>query len=50
MTVVSNPPYFSPFPRLNIKVKGRRFDTTVVIEAKSQAVLNTHEHDFQDAF
>jgi hypothetical protein len=45
------PPYFSPFPRLKLKPKGHHFDTTEVIEAESQAVLNTlTEHDFQDAF
>jgi hypothetical protein len=39
------------FPRLKIKLKGRYFDTTEVMEAESQAVLNTlPEHDFQDAF
>jgi hypothetical protein len=36
---------------LKIKLKGCRFDTTEVIEAESQAVLNTlTEHNFQDAF
>jgi hypothetical protein len=36
---------------LKIKLKGRQFDTTEVIEAESQAVLNTlTEHDFQDAY
>jgi hypothetical protein len=41
-------PYFSLFPRLQIKLKGRYFDTTEVIEAKSQAVLNTlTEHSFE---
>jgi hypothetical protein len=36
---------------LKIKVKGRHFDTVEMIEAESQAVLNTlTEHDFQDAF
>jgi hypothetical protein len=36
---------------LKIKLKGRHFDTTEVIEAESQAVANTlTEHDFQDAF
>jgi hypothetical protein len=51
MTVVSQPSYFSLFPRLKIKLKDRHFDTTEVIEAESQAVLNTlTEHDFQDAF
>jgi hypothetical protein len=33
-----------------MKLKGRHFDTTEVIETESQAVLNTlTEHDFQDA-
>jgi hypothetical protein len=36
---------------LKIKIKGCHFDTIGVIEAESQAVLNTlTEHDFQDAF
>jgi hypothetical protein len=36
---------------LKIKLKGRHFDTTDVIEAEPQAVLNTlTEHDFQEAF
>jgi hypothetical protein len=36
---------------LKIKLKGRYSDTTAVITAESQAVLNTlTEHDFQDAF
>jgi hypothetical protein len=31
-------------------LKGRRFDTSVVMEAELQAVLNIlQEHDFQDA-
>jgi hypothetical protein len=34
-----------------MKLKGCHFDTFEVIEAESQAVLNTlKEHDFQDAF
>jgi hypothetical protein len=42
---------FSLFPLLKIKLKGGCFDTIKVIEAESQAVLNTlREHDFQDAF
>jgi hypothetical protein len=58
MTVVPHPPYspdlapsdISLFPRLKIKLKGRRFDTIEVIQAESQAVPNTlTEHDFQDA-
>jgi hypothetical protein len=36
---------------LKIKLKGRHFDTIEVIEAESQAVLNTLiEHDFQGPF
>jgi hypothetical protein len=42
MTVVPHPPYFSLFPRLKIKLKGRHFDTFEVIEAELQAVSNTH--------
>jgi hypothetical protein len=39
------------FPQLKIKLKGRHFDTVEVIDAESQAVLNTlTEPDFQDAF
>jgi hypothetical protein len=51
MTIVPYPPYLSLFPRLIIELKGRHFDTIEVIEAESQAVLNTlTEHDFQNAF
>jgi hypothetical protein len=51
ITIVPHPPYFSLFPRLKIKLKGRHFDTTEVIQADLQAVLNTlKEHDFQDTF
>jgi hypothetical protein len=39
--VVPHPPYFSPFPRLKMKLKGRHFYTTEVIQAESQTVLNT---------
>jgi hypothetical protein len=47
MTVVPKPTYFSLSPRLKIKLKGRHFDTIEVIEADSQAVLNTlTKHDF----
>jgi hypothetical protein len=34
MTSVPHPPYFSLFPRLNIKLKGHHFDTIQVIEAE----------------
>jgi hypothetical protein len=59
MTVIPHPPYspdlapcnFSLFPQLKIKLKGYHFNTIEVIEAESQAVLNTlTEHDFQDEF
>jgi hypothetical protein len=49
MTPVTNPLYLL-FLRLKIKMKDCHFDTTEVMEAESQAVLNTlTEHDFQDA-
>jgi hypothetical protein len=36
---------------LKIKQKSRHFDTIEVIQAESQALLNTlTEHDFQDTF
>jgi hypothetical protein len=59
MTVVPHPPYsldlapcdFFLFPRLKTIVEGCHFDTIEVIEAESQAVLNTlAEQIFQDAF
>jgi hypothetical protein len=51
MTVVLHQSYFSLFPRLKIKLKVRHFDTIELIDAESQAVLNTlTEHGFQDAF
>jgi hypothetical protein len=51
VSIVSYPPYCSLFPRLKIKLKGRHFDTSEVIEAESQEVLNSpREHEFQDAF
>jgi hypothetical protein len=37
------------FPQLKIKLKGPHFNRIEVIEAESQAVLNTlTEHDIQD--
>jgi hypothetical protein len=41
IAVASHPPYFSPNFRLKTKLKGRHFDTTEVMEAESQAVLNS---------
>jgi hypothetical protein len=50
MTVVPTHPTFL-FPRLKIQLKGPNLGTTEVIEAESQAVLNTlTEYGFQDAF
>jgi hypothetical protein len=51
MNVVHHPPYFSLFPQLKIKLKGCHFDTIEVMDAESQAVLNTlTERNFQDPF
>jgi len=58
MTVVPHPPYspdlapsdFFLFPKLKMKLKGRRFQTEE-IQAELQAVLNTlRENDFQECF
>jgi hypothetical protein len=51
MTVVIHPPYISLFLRLKIKLKVSRYNAIEVIEADSQAVLDTNtEHDFHYAF
>jgi hypothetical protein len=51
MALISHPPYFSLSPQLEIRLRGRHFDTTEVMEAEFQAVLNSLTgHDFQDAF
>jgi hypothetical protein len=42
MTVVPHASYFSLFLQLEIKLKGNHSHPTEVIEAESQAVLNTH--------
>jgi transposase len=54
------PPPYSPdlapcdfflFPKMKIKLKGRRFSTVEEIQAKSQKVLKTlTQKDFQDSF
>ena len=42
---------FFLFPKMKLKLKGRRFDTITEIQAKTQKVLNTlTEKDFQEAF
>jgi hypothetical protein len=59
MAVIPHPPYspdlalcdFFLFPKIKLKLKGRRFDTTEEIQAESQKVLNTLiEKDFHEAF
>jgi len=59
MTVVPHSPYspylasseFLLFPKLKMKLKGRRFPTLEEIQAESQAVLNIlRENDFQECF
>jgi hypothetical protein len=59
MAVIPHPPYspdlapcdFFLFPKMKLKLKGRRFDTTEDIQAESQRVLDTvTEKDFQEAF
>jgi hypothetical protein len=51
MIVVPHSPHVSLFPSLKIKLKDHNLDTTEVIVAESQAMLNTlTEHDIQDAF
>ena len=59
MTVVPHSPYshdlppsdFFLFPKLKMKLRGRRFQTLEEIQAESQAVLNTlRENDFQECF
>jgi hypothetical protein len=50
--VIPNPPYspdlapcyFIQFPKMKLKTKGRRFDTTEEIQAESQRVLDTLKH------
>ena len=59
MVVMPHPPYqhniepshFFLFPKLKMKIKGRRFQTLEEIEAESQADLNTlRENDVQECF
>jgi hypothetical protein len=59
MAVIPHPLYspdlatcdFLLFPKMNLKLKGRRFDTNKEIQMESQRVLNTlTEKDFQEAF
>jgi hypothetical protein len=48
MTVVPHPPHFSLFLRFKIKLKGRHFDTTEVIEAESPSENTTSKMHFKN--
>jgi hypothetical protein len=59
MAVIPHAPYspdlapcdFFLFPKMKLKLEGRRFDTIEEIQAESQRVLDTvTEKDFQEAF
>jgi hypothetical protein len=56
MVIVPHPPYSAPrdftlFPKLKMKLEGRRFETMSDIQRESQAVLNSiKENDFNGAF
>jgi hypothetical protein len=59
MAVIRHLPYspdFAPcdfflFPKMKLKLKGRRFDTIEEIQTESQRMLDTLiEKDFQEAF
>jgi hypothetical protein len=59
MVVIPRPPYssnlapceFAFFPKLKMKLKGRRFETASDIQRESQAVLDSiKENDFHGAF
>jgi hypothetical protein len=59
MPVILHSPYsphlapcdFFPFPKMKLKLKGRRFDTIEEIQGESQRVLDTvTEKDFQESF
>jgi hypothetical protein len=59
MAVIPHPPYspdlapchFFLFPKMKLKLKGRRFDTIEEIQTESRRVLDTlTEKDFQEAF
>jgi hypothetical protein len=59
MAVIPHPPYcpdlatcdFFLFPKMKLKLKGRRFDNIEEIEVESPTVLDTlTEKNFQEAF
>jgi hypothetical protein len=59
MVIIPHPPYslnfascdFTLFPKLKMKLKGRRFETVSDIQSESQAVLySVKENGFHGAF
>jgi hypothetical protein len=54
MAIIPQPPYspdlapcdFFLFPKMKLKLKGRRFDTTEEIQSESQTVLDTDRKGF----
>jgi histone-lysine N-methyltransferase SETMAR len=59
MVIVPHPPYspdltpcdFVLFPKLNMKLKGRHFETVSDIQRESQAILDSiKENEFHGAF
>jgi transposase len=58
VTVIPHPPYspdlapcdFFLFPKMKLRLKGRRFDTIEEIQAESQEVVNTHLRTSRDAW
>jgi hypothetical protein len=59
MVIVPHPPYspdlapcdFAPFPKLKMKLMGRRLETVSDIQRESQAVLDSiQDNDFHGAF
>jgi hypothetical protein len=59
MVIVPHPPYppdlapcgFDLFPKLKMKLKGRRFETVSDVQRESQAILDSiKENDFHGAF
>jgi hypothetical protein len=49
MAVISHPPYFL-FPKIKLRLKGRRFDIIEEIQTESQRVFDTLTEKFQVAF
>jgi hypothetical protein len=51
MVIIPHPPYSPEFPKLKMKLKGRRFEILSDVQRESQAVLDSiKESDFHGAF